>query len=54
MCPIQLETDLIVLDFPDGIFQRKIVKQWRQNVSFFQPILNRKLSDKNLPTQTLL
>jgi hypothetical protein len=37
MCPIQFQTDLISLDFLDGIFLGK-KEQWRYSISLFQAI----------------
>jgi hypothetical protein len=48
MCPIQFRTDLIFLDFSDGIIQSKIEKQWRQSISLFQAILNTQFITQNL------
>jgi hypothetical protein len=33
MYPIQVQTDLIFLGFPDGIFQDKIEEQWLYIIS---------------------
>jgi hypothetical protein len=37
MYPIQFQTDLIFLDFPDGIFWGKIDEQWRGASPCFTP-----------------
>jgi hypothetical protein len=43
MCSIQYQTLLVLLCPSDGIFQRKVEKQWWLSISLFQAILNAKL-----------
>jgi hypothetical protein len=54
ICPVQFQTDFIFLDFPNGIIQRKVEKQWRSSISLFYVILIRKYITQSLPTRTLL
>jgi len=53
MCPIQFLTNLIFLDYTDGIFWSKVENQLQQSIYLFQPILNMKCV-RRLPTLTLL
>jgi hypothetical protein len=42
MCTIQFQAHLVCLNPPNGISSSKVEKQWRQSISLFQAILNRK------------